>query len=353
MNKVLSIIIPTYNMEKYLRRCLDSLIIDEEGMKQLEVLVINDGSKDSSSKIAHEYQDKYPDTFRVIDKENGNYGSCINRGLKEATGKYVKVLDADDCYYNENIPGFIDILTNSNADILFSPYDIYTFDSILKHEMKCVDYTNGKTFNLGEIEWTNKIEKKYRAMHCMAVSTDVLRNNGYYQTEGISYTDVQFVFYSVLYSKDCAFFNKPIYKYYLGRDEQTMSVTSMKKSYMHFYKNARVMMDTYLTLPNTISENKRYLLFACLNSCFSFYINTVLSYIFNPSNQIKLANELLDDAKKCKLHCPLNDITREEPVIYLWKNNHFPPILIWLLVKVNQLLYKLHIKKLKKSRHNN
>ena len=57
-------------MEKYLRRCLDSLIIDEEGMKQLEVLVINDGSKDSSSQIAHEYQDKYPDTFRVIDKEN-------------------------------------------------------------------------------------------------------------------------------------------------------------------------------------------------------------------------------------------------------------------------------------------
>ena len=75
MNKILTIIIPTYNMEKYLRRCLDSLIIDEEGMKQLEVLVINDGSKDSSSQIAHEYQDKYPDTYRVIDKENGNYGN--------------------------------------------------------------------------------------------------------------------------------------------------------------------------------------------------------------------------------------------------------------------------------------
>lgn len=77
-------------MEKYLRRWLDSLIIDEEGMKQLEVLVINYGSKDSSSQIAHEYQEKYPDTYRVIDKENGNYGSCINIGLKEAKGKYVK-----------------------------------------------------------------------------------------------------------------------------------------------------------------------------------------------------------------------------------------------------------------------
>lgn len=110
MNKILTIIIPTYNMEKYLRRCLDSLIIDEDGMKQLEVLVINDGSKDSSSQIAHEYQDKYQDTFRVIDKENGNYGSCVNRGLKEATGKYVKVLDADDWFDTANFTSFLDFI---------------------------------------------------------------------------------------------------------------------------------------------------------------------------------------------------------------------------------------------------
>ena len=84
-------------MEPYLRHCLDSLIIDK-GMDELEVFVINDGSKDRSSKIAREYQDKYPNTFYVIDKVNGNYGSCINRGLKEATGKYIKVLDADDCF---------------------------------------------------------------------------------------------------------------------------------------------------------------------------------------------------------------------------------------------------------------
>ena len=68
MNTILTIIIPTYNMEKYLRRCLDSLIIDEEGMTQLEVFVINEGSKDSSSQTAHEYQDKFLHTpYRVID----------------------------------------------------------------------------------------------------------------------------------------------------------------------------------------------------------------------------------------------------------------------------------------------
>ena len=112
MEKLLTIIIPTYNMEKYLDKCLSSLIVDDkELMTQLEVLVVIDGAKDRSSEIAHTYQDKYPDTYVVIDKENGNYGSCINRGLKEASGKYVKVLDADD--YEEPEPpasgGGIDI----------------------------------------------------------------------------------------------------------------------------------------------------------------------------------------------------------------------------------------------------
>ena len=110
MKKILTVVIPTYNMQDYLRRCLDSLIIPEEQMKQLEVLVVNDGSKDSSSAIAHEYQDKYPNTFRVIDKENGNYGSCVNRGLKEATGKYFRILDADDWFDNVELKKFVQSL---------------------------------------------------------------------------------------------------------------------------------------------------------------------------------------------------------------------------------------------------
>ena len=95
MQKLLTIIVPTYNMQDYLRHCLDSLIVSNEWLDLLEVLVINDGSKDKSSEIGHEFEMLYPNTFVVIDKENGNYGSCINKGLEIATGKYVKVLDSD------------------------------------------------------------------------------------------------------------------------------------------------------------------------------------------------------------------------------------------------------------------
>ena len=124
MDKILSIIIPTYNMEKYLRKCLESLVVSEENLKCLEVLVVNDGSKDSSSLIAHEYETKYPQTFRVIDKENGNYGSCVNRGLKEAKGKYIKLLDSDDSFVNETFDEFVHFLMTEDADLFINDYCI-------------------------------------------------------------------------------------------------------------------------------------------------------------------------------------------------------------------------------------
>ena len=124
MSKLLSIIIPTYNMESYLRRCLDSLIVSDKKMERVEVMVINDGSKDSSSQIAHEYEAKYPLTFRVIDKKNGNYGSCINCGLRFATGRYVKVLDADDYFNRVAFESYFYYLLTVDVDLVITDYNI-------------------------------------------------------------------------------------------------------------------------------------------------------------------------------------------------------------------------------------
>lgn len=108
MKKILSVCIPTYNMEALLGRCLNSFIVDKNYMNQLEIIIVNDGSKDNSSRIAHEYANKYPDTFVVVDKPNGNYGSCINAALKVATGYYFRICDADDRYENSNLVAYID-----------------------------------------------------------------------------------------------------------------------------------------------------------------------------------------------------------------------------------------------------
>ena len=123
-------------MEDYLRQCLDSLIIADDLMQQLEVLVINDGSKDQSSAIAHEYSRKHPSTIFVIDKENGNYGSCINRGLKEATGKFIKILDADDSFDSAALAEFINQLRDTNADLVITNFSVVDSEGRTQQEVK-------------------------------------------------------------------------------------------------------------------------------------------------------------------------------------------------------------------------
>ena len=127
MDKILSIIIPTYNMEEYLSYCIESIIIPS--INEIEVLIINDGSKDKSINIAKSFADKFPDSIKVIDKENGNYGSCVNVGLKKSNGKYIRILDADDCFVRENFEEFVSFLKTIDSDLVLSSFAI-TYQNI-------------------------------------------------------------------------------------------------------------------------------------------------------------------------------------------------------------------------------
>lgn len=212
-------------MEKYLDKCLASLMLPEKQMERLEVLVINDGSKDTSSEIAHGYEKKYPNTFRVIDKENGNYGSCVNRGLKEATGKYIKVLDADDCFVTENFQTFVDFLESANADMIVS--DVIRCDS----SQKTIAYlgyklVKDKVFGFSDITNYDNIE-----MHALTYRTSILKEMNYIQTEGISYTDTEWSTLPMVYVKTIMYFDKPLYRYLVGRDGQTINPVVMAKNY--------------------------------------------------------------------------------------------------------------------------
>ena len=120
-NKILSIAIPTYNMERYLGRCLDSLVAARR-TDALEIIVVNDGSTDCSSEIAHRYAKEHPNSIIVIDKKNGNYGSCVNAALKVATGKYFRVLDSDDWVDTDGLVQLLDKLKNAEADAVVTHF---------------------------------------------------------------------------------------------------------------------------------------------------------------------------------------------------------------------------------------
>lgn len=238
MEKILTIVIPTYNMQDYLRRCLDSLIVPEEQMTQLEVLVVNDGSKDNSSAIAHEYQDKYPDTFRVIDKENGNYGSCVNRGLKEATGKYIKILDADDWFDADNFKQFIKKLNEIDVDVVITNYTSYFPD-----ETKNTAFSFHKgLFSFDEAFYEKRQELESVQMHAICYKTSCFHGLNYHQTEGISYTDQEWILLPWINVNTLFYLPLSVYQYNLSREGQTCDLSV-------FYKK---MPDQFLSVKNSI-----------------------------------------------------------------------------------------------------
>ncbi|MCH5174301.1 MAG: glycosyltransferase [Prevotellaceae bacterium] len=220
--KILTIIVPTYNMECYLDKCLSSLIIpDENLLDELEVLVINDGSKDSSSEIAHGYEVRYPGIFHVIDKENGNYGSCINRGLQEATGKYIKILDADDYFNTIDFAKFLMVLSSVDVDMVLTNSSIVDEEDCNVGAMSYISILKDREY----YKFEDILAKGFANrcfMHNVTYKTENVKSLRYCQTEGIAYTDQEWIFMPMTLVKTVYYTNLDIYHYLLGRVGQTM-----------------------------------------------------------------------------------------------------------------------------------
>ena len=124
-------------------------------MERLEVLAVNDGTPDNSALMAKEYEKKYPQTFKVIDKENGGHGSAWNRGVAEATGKYIKFLDSDDWFDNEDFSKLINRLEECTADVVFCNLDKhYQKQGYVRH-LKLSELNDGEIMRIADYDWPN------------------------------------------------------------------------------------------------------------------------------------------------------------------------------------------------------
>lgn len=223
-NKILTVIVPSYNMEALLENDLRSLIINNRP-ERLEVIVVNDGSKDNTLAIARKLESEYPQVFKVIDKENGNYGSCINAGLKAATGKYVKILDADDHVDTAAFEALVDCIEANDADLFVNDYQkVYTGG---KREDFTYSFPVGKTVNIADIY----TEESFSTLLLPALTyrTSILKDMGYRQTEGISYTDTEWCYSPMTQMRTLHYFNRPVYMYQMGREGQTMDPAVYRK----------------------------------------------------------------------------------------------------------------------------
>lgn len=311
-NKILSIIVPTYNMENYLRRCLNSLIVDDKRMDIFEILVINDGSKDSSSEIAHNYQREYPNTFRVIDKENGNYGSCINRGLKEAVGKYVKVLDADDWFDNVLFEHYLDFLVGKNDDLVLNNCSLVAEDKKVLSTFGCNFLSYGEN-----AKFEKMMEHHYfPQMHCVAYKLQILRKMHYVQTEGISYTDQEWVTKPMSMVNSVIFFDGYLYNYCIGRPGQTINDSIVNKSWGN-HRSVSISLIEFAENYKGDSLHKKYLYMKAYDYMTLLYRKHIVESVFS-ENDVRDFDKWLSSYHK-EFFRLTSKLTLRNSYILLWR----------------------------------
>lgn len=226
--KILTVIIPAYNVESYIERCLNSL---KAHLKNLEVIVVDDGSTDNTPQIAKKWQKQYPDDTVAISKANGGHGSTINVGIKKATGKYVRVLDSDDWLNEETLGEYLKALEAADSDIVLTDYsrkiannegEFETVNYSFKQDLKKQEYKISDYLSLP----VNVIE--LFSIHTISIKTDVIKNawgNGL--LEKTFYEDQEWVAKAISAASTFAYCPIDVYQYYLGRDEQSMNKDKM------------------------------------------------------------------------------------------------------------------------------
>ncbi len=249
MKKILSIVIPAYNMEKYIEKTLDSLICGEF-MDKLEVLIIDDGSKDNTAGLAQKYVDKYPDTFILVSKENGGHGSALNKGIELATGKYYRPLDADDWVDTEALKAVIKVLEDKDADMVLT-----NFKKILEKSGKQINVRIENVWNMREIKEGKAVPKQGREVllyekvydfdrqlwdysdqylfHHISYRTSILKDNNIRFDEHVFYDDMEYDIFPLIYVKTVLPIDRYLYQYRLERDGQSVDDASFIRNNRH------------------------------------------------------------------------------------------------------------------------
>ncbi|MBS4760417.1 MAG: glycosyltransferase [Clostridium sp.] len=250
----ISVIIPVYNCEKFLQKCLDSVVM--QTYQNLEIICVDDGSTDKSAQILKEYSLK-DSRFKIISQKNEGQSSARNRGLEEATGEYISFIDADDwvslCLYEKFIKKLVE--TQKKNLVL----DIYMFN-VLIHETRPKD-VNPKSF-LNIKNWLNYQHQDHihtfddclspfggnMAVYNKIYRADFLRENKIEFINGLIFEDQVFYLQSFLKAKSIAINNDPLYIYRVNNSSSTTN--NLNKKVFQIFKIIN-------KLENILKENKR------------------------------------------------------------------------------------------------
>ena len=220
-----------------------------KGGEDVEIIIVNDGSKDRTSEIAHKYEEKYPTIIKAVDKENGGHGDAVNTGLANATGLYFKVVDSDDWVDEASLMKILETLhrlvdEDQMVDMIVSNY---VYEKVGAKHKKVIHYRNvmpeekvitwkdmGK-FRLGQ----------YILMHSVLYRTELLRRCKLQLPKHTFYVDCIYVYQPLPYIKTFYYLNVDFYRYFIGRDDQSVNEKNMIKRIDQQMFVTRTLMDMY------------------------------------------------------------------------------------------------------------
>ena len=237
--KLISFIIPCFNSESYMEHAINSILVAKD---DIELIIVNDGSKDGTLKIARKYEKNYPKVVKVIDKENGGHGSGVNAGLASATGKYFKVVDSDDWVDEKSLKEVIKTLKKIDVDMLIVNY-VYEKENNPKEMGYCNIIPENKIFTWEEV---GKFKiSQYLLMHSAIYKTSILKEVKLELPEHTFYVDNIFVYYPLPSIKTMYYLNVPFYRYFIGRSDQSVNESVMVSRVDQQIKVTKMMIDFF------------------------------------------------------------------------------------------------------------
>lgn len=241
----LSVIVPMFNVERYIGRCLDSILEQNISCDDYEIIVVNDGCIDHSVKIVKEYQSKYKNII-LINKVNGGLSSARNMGLLNCKGKYIWMVDSDDSIKKNCLKDLLEYAFINDLDFISFP-----MNDIFNNEKKILSNNKNKPNDIivTNLEYIQRYKVEYSAC-CFLVKNEIISHNGLRFIEGILHEDIDFVVRLLEFCQRVSSFQKMggLYNYYVGRPE---SITTTKnyqkylKSLESFYVSIKNLQEKY------------------------------------------------------------------------------------------------------------
>lgn len=223
--KVLTVSVAAYNAKGWLSHCLESLVSTRVS-SALDVIVVNDGSKDGTLGIARSFEAEHPGIVRVADKENGGHGSTINAAIRLARGRYFKIVDADDWVERDGIERLVGALEHADCDLALNSF--FEVDAGTGEKRLCDDIFDGGANRIGEAMGIDEAKGDlHLVMHAMTFRTKLLQDSTYRLDEHCFYVDNEYIVYYFSVCETLMLLDWPVYNYLLGTSEQSMNFSNL------------------------------------------------------------------------------------------------------------------------------